>query len=529
MSVRDENSGAVRKFGRKGLVYRASFLLMLATISSRILGLAKNVLLASYFGTQMVMDAFWIAFVVPMLFLKLFTSGMGNYVPVFTHELVREDEKRAWEFGNHILGFHFVLVLLSVALGTLAAPVLVRWIAPGAMPQVLGLAAHLSRILMAIVLFLGLAEVLAPVFYSDERFLLPSLGGVLNNLAILAFLVWGHSRLSIFALAWGLVAGSVLQLLILFPGLRIYFRNLRPKFNFRHPAVRQIVGLSIPAYFSQAGIYLNNFADKFFASMLPVGAISALSYAFMVVEIPSSVITFSLDRAIMPGLSAHFGKKDAHKALYATAEWLGFLMVILVPLTLIFLILGRPIVQVIFEHGSFTAASTDRTLHALLFYSIGIPATAITGLIGTAFIADKDPKTPVTLGLIRVAVNIGLNALLIGPLGIAGLALATSLSGYFKLLLTKLIIDRKYRQADWTPFTESMKKVAAAGSLFAGALYATWRSLAGAFDVAGLPGKLLILSLTVGVATLLYIGGLLLLQQKDLSNAWNHLVNGRVK
>jgi len=521
-------SGGTRQFGRKGLVYRASFLLMVATISSRILGLAKNVFLASYFGTQMAMDAFWIAFVIPMLFLKLFTSGMGNYVPIYTHQLVRDGEDSAWDFGNHILGFQILLVLLSAGLGALVAPSLARLIAPGAAPQVQNLAAHMSRMLMAITLFLGFAEAFAPVFYSDERFLLPSIGGVFNNVVILLFLIFGHARLGIFALVWGLVIGAVVQLLLLLPGLWRFRANLRPKFSFRHRAVWQFVRLSVPAYFSQAGIYLNNFADKFFASLLPVGAISALSYAFMVVEIPSSVITLSLDRAVMPGLSAHFGNHNPGKALRATAEWLGFLMVILVPFTLTFLILGRPIVQVIFERGSFTAASTERTLHALIFYALGIPATAVTSIIGTAFVADKDPKTPVALGLLRVGVNIGLNALLVYRMGIAGLALATSLSGYFKLAITKLVIDRKYPGGDWSPFLESFRKVVVGGLVFGGVLYISWRRVAPAFAAGSLGWKLFLLGAVVALATGLYVACLTLLRQKDVRTFWSYVYNWKV-
>ncbi len=516
-----------KNYGGRRLIIQASLLIMLATGLSRVLGLVKNVLLASYFGTEMVMDAYWIAFIVPMLFFQFFTSGMNNYVPLFTHEYVRHGKEKAWEFGNLVIGFHFVLILLGVAIGVLASPLIVRIIVPGAGVELKALASHLTRILMAITFFMGFTEVLANVFYAEEKFTLPTLGGVVNNIIILVVLMAKHQSWGIYALVIGVVAGSLAQLLLLMPGLWQMRAHLRLRFSLKHQAVRQLIRLSVPTYFSQAGNYLSNFTDKFFASMLPVGAISALSYAFMVVEIPSSVITLSLLRAVFPSMSARFGDQDHSSGVRLVVEWLNLLMLVLIPFTLIFIILGKPILQIIFERGSFDVASTHLTWQAFVFYSLGIPATAISGFWGMAFFADKETRVPVILGLLRVAFNIVLNALLVGSMGVAGLALSTSLSNYFKLLLTKIMFERRFHTIDWRPLRESLGKIILASVLFVISLLILWHSLQPVYNQSSFGLRLLLLSAIVVLAIIIYLLTLYSCRQKDVRLAWQMVLHWR--
>jgi putative peptidoglycan lipid II flippase len=507
-------------YGKRKVLLQASVVIMTATMLSRVLGLAKNIIVAGYFGAGSTMDAFWIAMLIPMFLIQMVSVGAGNITPIFTHEFVQNSKKRAWDFCNQIVGLHLLIILIGVVCIVSISTPLVKIIAPGAIQDVQQLAITLTKILVAIAFFQGLFEVFSFLFYAQEKFMYPAIAGIVNNVFIIGTLLLLHNSVGVYALVYGVVFGSVSQLLILIPGMWKFRFHFRPKLTFGHEVFKGFRQLTFPRYISQFGIYLNEFADKFFASLLPVGAISALSYAFMVVELPSSAIILSLNKAAFPSICAKLSEKNKTEALQNTLSWLNMLVIIIIPFTLTFLILGKPIVQLIFERGVFDASSTHRTWQGLLFYSFGLPATTISAFLGLVFWADKDTKIPVKLGLIRISVNIVLNALLIKPMGIAGLALATSLSGYLKMILSKIFFDKKYSSVNWQPFYAALKKAIFSGVLFSIALIVGWHFTFEIFYLGVLITKAFILFLISSSALLLYLISLFFLRQKEVVSAW---------
>jgi len=542
----------------KSRLYVTSVFIMLATGLSRFLGMIRVVLIAYLFGTSGALDAFWMALIVPTMVAYLLTTGTVNFIPIFSRELVQGGERRAWEFGNPILSFYLVLILVGTVVAFFLSPALVRVISPGFEPEAHRLATQLTYIMMGMALFVALAELATTVLHSYQLFTFPALGGIVNNVFLLISVALLYSRWGIFALATGLVAGAMGQVLIQLPGLLKVVRPYRWQWNLRHPALKRWWHLTYPLYIGKAGAYLNNCIDKIFASTLPQGSVSALSYGFILAELPATTLSLPLLKALFPLMSRQFGQKDPTSGKQTLSESLAAITFVIAPVAVLLLVLGRPLIQILLERGIFGSESTDLTTTATFFYAIGLPAFALNDAFVGAFNATHNNLLPMKIGLIRMGINILLNALFIRILGIGGLALATSLSAYFKLGLLIYFFQRQYGALPWlgpalgggrprsgkpasgkpasgkppsgrpasgrpTMFLGgSLQKIAAAAGFMALILLVVWRAVQSPFEVSNFWGRLLILAgLTIlGLGSYLLACSGLKIQEWQILRNW---------
>lgn len=421
---------------------KATSVISLGTLSSRILGFIRDMVLAKFFGTGWTADAFFVAWRIPNLFRDFLGEGAVNstVVPVFSEYL--KDGKELRRFIGIV--FYAALLILSAVtiLGMVGAPVLVRLIAPGFAlePEKLDLSIRLTRIIFPYLVLIGLTAYSMGVLYTFRAFWVPAFSPCLLNVAMIAsvFFVAGQKVEAVYALAAGVLAGGVLQLLAQMAAL--FKRGVvfgRPE-GFAHPGLTKIARLLVPRMFG-AGVYqLNVFVDTFCASLSMIvgqGGISAIYFANRLAQFPVGIFGFAMASAALPTMSG-FAEQNNIPEFKKTVEFsLKNIFLVMIPASVFLAVLSKPVIHVLFERGAFDAYSTHITSQALLFYALGLFSFAGLKILVTAFHALQDTTTPVKAAVVALVLNVILNFLLMGPLKIGGIALASSIASTVNFVL----------------------------------------------------------------------------------------------
>jgi putative peptidoglycan lipid II flippase len=420
----------------------------LATFASRVLGFIRDIVIARLFGVYLYAQAFVIAFKIPNLFRDLVGEGATNaaFVPVFSEYLTKGKKEEFWELANVLMNLLLVVLSVITIIGILFAPVLVRLIAPGFVADTVKFNAtvELNRLIFPYIILIGLAAYCMGILNSLRHFALPAFGPCLLNISIIiCALAFGEG---VKGLASGVLIGGILQLAVQLPFL--YKKGFRFRFTgkFNHPAVKQIGRLMTPRLFSSAIYQLNNFVDSIFGSLFWIvgeGGVAALYFSYRLIQFPLGVFSNSLSQAILPALSCQAVEQD-HKKLKETLLFgLRSTIFVMVPASLGFMVLSQTIISCLFQGGRFNAYSAQVTSSALFFYSIGLFAYGATRIVQCGYFAIKDTVTPAKVAAIALVLNICLNSILMFPLKLAGLALATSVSGIISFFILFMILRKK--------------------------------------------------------------------------------------
>ncbi len=475
------HAGVVRAVGTIGL----------ATLASRLLGYARDIVVARAFGASPVTDAFFVAFRIPNLLRRLLAEGALStaIIPVFTAGLTTGTPQSFQRMVRAVAGAALVTLCVVSLLGVLLARWLVLLMAPGwaADADLFQLAVSLTRLMFPYLLLVGVAALAMGVLNAHHRFFTAAVApAVLNVAMILAVLgLAGHVSPPIFALAIGVLAGGVGQVLVQLPELRRLGVPLRPTLEWSHPAVREVVRRLWPAAFALAAVQITVVVNTLLASLLPAGTVSYLYYADRVMEFPLGVFAIALATAALPSMSAQAARGD-RRALAATLSFsLRLAAFIAVPAAVGLAVLGGPIVRLLFERGAFTAADAVFTGQALLGYAVGLPAFSATRIAAQTFYAMGDTRTPVLVGFVSVAVNVGLALALMWPLQHTGLALASSLSSYVNLVGLYWGLRRRLALRWDAELARSLTRTGAAAALLL--LWCLWArgALAGGWHAGG--------------------------------------------
>lgn len=430
-------------------VVRAVGAIGTATLVSRVLGFARDMVVARAFGAGPVTDAFFVAFRIPNLLRRLLAEGALStaIIPVFTECLHRGGRAEFVRVVRAVSGVAIVVLCAVSGLGMLLAPWIVRVMAPGwsADPQLVGLAGSLTRFMFPYLLLVGLAALAMGALNAQHRFFTAALGPAVLNVAMIVSVLALAGRMSppIFSLAVGVLVGGAGQFLVQLPELARLGVPLRPSTEWSHPAVRTIAWRLWPAAFALAAVQMTVLVNTLLASLLPQGSVSYLYYADRVMEFPLGVFGIALATAVLPGMAALAARRE----LRALTETLGFAIrlsaFIAVPAAVGLLALGHPIVRLLFQRGEFSAGDAIATTQALAGYAVGLPAFSATRIAAQTFYALGDTRTPVWAGFASVVANVALAVALMWPFKHAGLALASSLSAYINLLLLCWLLRRR--------------------------------------------------------------------------------------
>ncbi len=496
-------------------VARSASVISLAVLASRVLGLVREQAFAAFFGAGAAFDAFVTAFRIPNLFRDLLAEGAlsAAFVKAFSQRLEKEGEARAWELARIVLTAFALVVGLLVVAGVLAAPWLVKAIASGFDPEKQELAVRLTRVMFPFLLLVSLSAVAMGVLNTRGIFLVPALAGAAFNVGSLfvglaaawlfepdfmartaGAIVSGESiprdteaaTRAIVGMAVGVLAGGLLQLLIQTPKLRGTGFRFRPELRLSDPGLRQVFALMVPAVIGAAATQVNVFVNTNFASSLEDGAISWLNYAFRLMQFPIGIFGVAIATATLPSIAraAARGERDEFRATLASSLRLTIFLTL--PSAVGLIVLGDPIIALIYERGSFAAADTVRTSSALAGYAIGLVGYSLVKVLAPAFYAVDDAATPARISLLSIGLNVALCFVLVGPFGHTGLAISTATVASANALLLVVLLWRKVGSLQGRRMTVSAAKVVVASAALAVATHASWRfvdSLAGGSDL----------------------------------------------
>ena len=423
------------------------------TLVSRVLGLVRDVVIASVFGAGTSTDTFFVAFRIPNFFRRLFGEGAFShaFVPVLGEYRARRSEDEVRDLVGHVAGSLGAVLLTVTAAGILAAPILVYVFASGfaGEPGQAALTASLLRLTFPYLLFISLTALAGGVLNTWGRFGVPAVTPSLLNVALIGAAIGLAPRFAepVTALAWGVLAGGVAQLAFQIPFLWRIRMLVRPRLRLAHDGVRRIVRLIVPAVLGVSVAQVNLLVDTQFASYLATGSISWLYYSDRLMEFPLGVFGIALATVALPSLAARHAQDDA-AGFDATLDWaLRLVLVIAVPAALGLGVLAVPMISTVFQYGEFGELAVRMSALSLSAYAGGLVAFVAVKVLAAGFHARQQMRTPVRIAVVAMIANVVLNIALVGPFAHAGLALASSLAAWLNagLLLKSLRSEDGFR------------------------------------------------------------------------------------
>jgi putative peptidoglycan lipid II flippase len=427
------------------------------TLLSRILGLVRDMVLARYFATSIVMDAFLVANRIPNMLRRFFAEGAFSqgFVPVMAKYREQNSHAEVREFIDATAGT-FALILFGVTLtGVVAAPVLVAIVAPGFITGGgdFDLATMMLRFTFPYLFFVSLTAFAGGILNTYGRFAATAFSPVLLNVVLIAAVYWWAPRLAEpgMALAYAVFVAGILQLLFQLPFLMRIHALPRPRWRPSHDGVRSSMRLMLPAIFGSSVAQINVLIGGIIASLLGVGKISLLYYSDRLMEFPLGLFGIALATVTLPYLSRQYANA-AHDEFSATLDWsMKLVLLIAVPAAIGLIMLAEPLVATIFYGGNFSYDDVRMTGLALQAFAFGLVGFSFVKILAPAYFARHDTRTPVRIGLLALAVNLVLSVALAWYLtsiayegNHAGLALATSVAA----LLNAWLLYRGLRKDD---------------------------------------------------------------------------------
>lgn len=413
---------------------KSTFAVSVMTMTSRITGFIRDLVIAHVFGAGANVDAFFVAFRIPNFFRSLFGEGAFSqaFIPVLAEFKENGDEHEVKIFLNRIAGLMITVLFSLSTLAVILTPWLMWILAPGFMhdPAHFDLTVSMLRITFPYILFISLTAYVSGILNTYGRFSIPAFTPNLLNLALIgaAIFLAPHFHDPIKALAWGVFIGGVAQLLFQLPFL--YKLNLLPKpqLLWHDPGVRRVLTLMLPAVFGVCVSQISVMIDTIFASFLPEGSISWINYSSHLTMFPLGVFGVAIATVVLPHLSRKHATRSVVEFSLALDWGLRFVLVIAVPAMIAMLVLAGPILATLFQHGQFSEFAVIMSRRSLVAFSLGIPAFMLVKVLAAGFYSRQDIRTPVKIAVIAVISNIILNTILIFPLKHAGLALSTALT-----------------------------------------------------------------------------------------------------
>ena len=452
-------------------VISAAFVITLAGLASRVLGLFRDRMLASTFGAGDTLDVYYAAFRVPDLIYNILILGAlsAAFIPVFTGLISKDKEKKAWDVANGMLNLALFFVIIFSVVFCLFAPYLMKIITPGFSSEKMTNVVLFTRIMFLSPIFLGISGIFGGILTSFKRFLIYSIAPIMYNAGIIFGVLvfvrfWGE-----IGLAWGVVLGAFLHMLVQYPAVK--FLGFKHNFNFRRyffdPDIRHLFKLMLPRTMGIAIVQANLFVITIFASTLTSGSLAIFSFAQNLQSLPLGIFGVSFAIAVFPTLSALHAKEDNENFVKTFAETFCQIMFFVIPLSVFMLLLRAQIVRVALGAGKFDWNDTITTYECLKFFTISLFAQSAVPLLTRTFYAIHNTKTPFYTAVLSEIVNIGAVLFLIGKYQVLGLAMAFSLSSLFEMFFLLVFLRLKFEDLGDKKILKSVGQITLA-AIFSG-------------------------------------------------------------
>jgi putative peptidoglycan lipid II flippase len=400
---------------------------MVGTAMSNMLALFRESIIAKYFGATYLTDSYVIAFTVASIFSLLFTGGaiQGAFIPVFS-QAVSEEKDEPWKLASSFLNSAFLFFTFLTVVVIFLAPFLTSLFAPGFTKEAKALTSLLIRIIFPMVIFSGIAYVMASILQTYKHFTLPAFAPALSNLIVILLIILFSQRIGILSLAFGTLLGTLSQIFFQLPGAKRRGMTYSP-FALYHPAILKIGSLMMPIVIYMGFGLSGELIQKLLASRLVEGSVATLNFAKMIESIPVGLFGMTLATVIFPTMADHSAKGNLEKVKGNVVFGLKCLTLTLLPITFGLASLSLPIVQILFERGAFTLQNSLVTSYTVMGYSVGLFGQGALLLLVRGYYALSDSMTPLKIGLSAFFLQILLCIVLVRYLGVPGLGLASSL------------------------------------------------------------------------------------------------------
>lgn len=536
-------------------VARSAGIVSIAVMFSRVLGLVREMIFARYFGAGFLMDAYVVAFRIPNVLRDLFAEGALSvaFVKVFTDYQVNKGEKEAWRLASLVLNLLAVILSIVCIVGIIFSRQFVNLVADGFSPEKAALATTLTQIMFPFILLVALAAVAMGVLNTKGVFGIPASASTVFNIVSIAFGLglaywlsgggWLNSgdknaipessaQWAMIGMSIGTLIGGAAQFFMQIPSLfKVGFR-FSPVLSLIDPGIKKVAALMAPAIIGTSAVQVNVLINTYFVSNIE-GAQGWLNFGFRLMQLPIGVFGVAVGTAAIPVMSrlASEGKiKDLRDTISSSMN-LVFLMTL--PSACGLIVLGEPIIRLIYERGKFDATATTMTAAALAGYSIGLTGYAAIKILSPAFYALDDAKTPMIIALGSIAVNFigsyGLREWLshygVTPetphgYGHVGVAMATSIVAIVNFLALALILRKRIKRLNGRDIFFSFAKITVASAVLSVVCYATYHLMFNQFGAAGLPLRLAEAFVPIGLGGIAFVIAAKLMRVTELEQAF---------
>lgn len=454
----DDQPSAQMRALKVGNLARATGIITVAMLLSKVLGLLRTTIFAATFGAGPDADAFTNAFALPDTIFTIVAGGAlaSAFIPVFADYLIdRRDRKTAWHIASSALNISMLVLIVLAGLGIVFAPQFLDitlhpyFVCVPGKPCEGPIIVELTRIMLLQPIFLGGATVAVSILQARQSFVLPALGQVIYTASLIGGILataldhrthifGGH--LGINGPAYGVVAGAALQFLVQIPGLFREKMEYRPSFDFRHPGVRQMFRLMVPRMLNSGLLFVSVYINRDLLGTLDTGAVYGYVTAFTLVMLPISLFGMASAQAAFPTLAALVAAGEWNRVRDTIMRTVRGITYLAVPSTLGMIVLADPITKIIVSHGKFDPHDLPFFSGPLIFFAIGLLGLSLVEILTRSFYALHDSRTPVEVSVLQFMFVIGLSLVLLNPMGSNGLALATSLGALGEALVLLLLL-----------------------------------------------------------------------------------------
>ncbi len=490
---------------REAGLARSAGILGLGNIASRVVGLAREAIISGYFGSSGELSAFKLAARVPTMIYDLLVGGMlsAALVPVLSEYTRPERRQELTQAASAILSLIALVMGVIVLILELLAVPLAGILGDFEDPALQETLARMLRVIAPAVLLFGLSGGVTGLLYALKRFNYTAISGAVFNMGIVIAAPLLADRIDVYALPLGIVAGSIMQLAVMAPGLR----DLRLRFSamWRHPAVRRILRLYVPIVLGLIVTQVQIIVDGRWASATGEYGLSWMGYATTLIQLPLGLVPVAVSLAALPTLSQHAVAGDWESFRSVLGRGLRLVLVLLIPATVGLWSLSVPVVRLLFQHGAFGVYDTYWTAFALRLYLIGLMFAGVDFLLNYTFYARQDTRTPAIVGVVAVGFYFIAALLLKGPMGFLGLVLADSVKQFGHMSIMVVLLWRSVGRLHSQQVLGTLAKAAGAALVMGVGVWAVARWL-DPWAYTGLVGEAAVVGLAGGAGALLYLG-----------------------
>jgi putative peptidoglycan lipid II flippase len=504
-----------------GRIARSTAFFSIATGASRVAGLGREVVAASYYGVKGPMSAFTIAFQVPNLVRALFADAalQPAFVPVFTELLGEKRYREAFRMASTLMLLATMVLGAITALFVLLAPVIMPLFIPDFSQSVIDLTVTLSQILFPILILLGLSGVVVGILNSYDRFGAFAISPLFWNLTIIVVLVaiepLFHGQNRIYAYAIGILVGTLVQLLIPTWDLRHTPFRFSFSLDWRHPGVRRVLLLMLPVTISLGLINFNALINSFFGALISEEAPAAIDKAFRLYQLPQGIFSVAVATVLFPAL-ARFANAGEFDNLRATlANGMRQILFVLVPAAAAILVLSEPMIRLVYQRGEFGPAETTLVGTALFWFAFSLPTNGLYLLQTRTFFSVQRPWRATTLALIDLVVSALAALALYGPFGVGGVVAGTGIGTTVAVVAQAVILRRELGGLELGRLFSTTVRITVAAGALAAVSWVVWKLLDEALG-RGLLDQIVSLGGGLAVGAIVYLAVAKLLRIAEL-------------